>query len=148
MDLVPVVGAGHRHIGNGEVFVQYIKRRGIAAPAAGNNRGADFEVLGERRTVKQSVHEGDNGAIGRAVVNRTAHHKPVRLFEFGGCLIDDIVEYAFFVFRAGSAGDAAADVFVSDVDQFGFNAFGFKNADHFLKRAGGAAVWFRTAVDQ
>ena len=41
--------------------------------------------------------------------------------------------WVFLVFCAGTAGDAAADVFVADVDQFGFNAFGFKNADHFSK---------------
>ena len=38
VDHVPILAAGHRHSGDGEVFVQHVKGRGVATTAAGDYR--------------------------------------------------------------------------------------------------------------
>ena len=60
---VPVLAGGDGHAGNGEILVQHIEGRCIAAAAAGNHRRAHFHgLIYARRAEKQPVQEGNRAA--------------------------------------------------------------------------------------
>ena len=69
--------------------------------------------------VEKSVKAGDKRRVRRSVVNRGSDNKPVSLLKLRCKLIYNIVKYAFAVLEAGSAGDASAYVFVSDLNNLG-----------------------------
>ena len=143
--LVPVGAGGNGHAADAEILVQHVKACGVAAAAAGHDCGADLHVLGHvvvgvARAVEQPVHEGEDGSVGRAVIDGAAHHKAVGLVQLLRHLVHQIVKYAFSQLVTFVAGDAAADVFVPDLDELGFDPLFLKGFDHFLQRGGRAAV--------
>ena len=147
MYLVPIGGGGDGHTGNGKVFVDVVKGRGAARPAAGNHRRAHLHALIEGRGVKQPVGAGQQGAVGVGVVYRAAQHEAVRRLEFGGDLVHRVQKHAVAHSAASAAGNAAADILIAHGIHLGLYALGGKHRLHFGKGAGHAPLGIGAAVD-
>ena len=147
MYAVPVLSGGHGHSGDGEELVQLVECSRQSTPAGGNNAGAHLHGFIKPGAVEESGNEGHQGSVGRGEVHGAAHHQPVAGREFGGGLIDQIVENAFAGFAAFAAADAAADVFVAHVDDFGFHTLLLEDFFHLMEGRSGVTVDPGTAVD-
>ena len=148
VDLVPVGAGNDRHAADGEILVEHIERRGVPAPPAADNRGADFHLLRKIGAVKQPVHERQRGRVRRSVIDRATDDQAVGLFELRRHFIDFVVEYAPSVFHAKPTGFAAGHVVCADVDKLRFDAFGVEGLDDFLQSPRSAALCVWAAVDQ
>ena len=147
MDAVPVAAGGHRHPGDGEVLVQLVEGGRQAAPAGHHHTGAHLHGLVEVGAVEQPVQEGDEGAVGRGVVDRRGDHKPVGDLELGGGLVDRVVKDAAAEVGAAVAGDAAPDGLRTDLDGFGLDALLGEHLFHFRERKARVASHTGAAVD-
>ena len=119
---VPVAGAGDGHLADGEVLVQLVEGGGGAGTAGRADRGAHLHALPEVRAEEEAVEEGLHRAGNARVIDWRADDQRVGLLEFRGDFVHDVIEDAFACFVAFPAADAAVDVFVSHVDDFGFHA--------------------------
>ena len=124
---VPVLCAGNRHAGHGEILVQHVEGRGIAAATTGNYCRAHLHgFVHAQRAEKQPVHKGNRAARRRGKVYRRTDDEGVRLRQLGRNFIDNIIKHAFARFVTFAAGDAAANILVANVNQLNFYAFRFQ----------------------
>lgn len=118
VDAVPVLARCNWHPGNCEVLVQLVKRRACAAAAAGDNRRADLHRLVERGGVEQAVKQIRQRAVRAGVVDGRADNQRIRRLELRGEGVYGIVKNAVVQHAAAPTGNAAANVLLTDVDDF------------------------------
>ena len=118
MDAVPVLARCNWHPGNCEVLVQLVKRRACAAATAGDNRRADLHRLVERGGVEQAVKQIRQRAVRAGVVDGRADNQRIRRLELRGKGVYGIVKNAAVQHAAAPAGNAAANILLTDVDDF------------------------------
>ena len=147
MDTVPILAGSNRHAGDGEVFVQLIKGSGKTAAACRDNRSADFHGLVKVCAVEQPVKKSNKCCICRCIINRTSDNKAVSLFKFRSNLIYHIGKSTFSELGTGTAGNTAADIFISDMYDFRLNTIFCKDFFHFVQGSISAAFCVRTSVD-
>ena len=99
-------------------IVKLVKRRACAAAAAGDNRRADFHRLVERGGVEQAVKQIRQRAVRAGVVDGRADNQRIRCLELRGEGVYGIVKCAMVQHAAAPAGNAAADILLTDVDDF------------------------------
>ena len=93
-----------RHTGHGEILVQHIEGRGIAAPAAGDHRRAHLHgFVHAQGAEKQPVHEGDSAARRGGKVHRRADDECICRGQFGRNFVHNIIKDTFARFVALSS---------------------------------------------
>ena len=94
MNLVPVLGAYHRHVIDGEVLVQLVECCGSTAPAAAYNAGSRLERHTLSAGIERPVHEGAHRAADSRIVHRGAEHESVGFGSPEHKFIHDVVDGA------------------------------------------------------
>ena len=84
------------------------------------------------RAVEQSVQTRNQRTVSRCIINGRCNHQSVGLLKSGRNFIYRIVNNAYSCFRAGSACNAAAHIFISDLENYRFNAFRIKGLNHLV----------------
>ena len=149
VDLVPVLGGGHRHIADGEIFVQPVKGSAGAAAAAGHHCRADLAAPATAGGVKQTVQKCTALAVGAGVIHGGAHHYTVELIGPAQQLVDAVLKDAQAApLLALAAVDAALDGLLADPIDLAFHTAGVQGLGHFAQGGIGAAFLVGAAVDQ
>ena len=153
MDVVPVPGAHHGHLRDGEELVDVVKRR-RGAGAAGAEHGGG-RLVGEHVWlprapigVEQAVHKAEQAAGGMRVMDRSAKHKAVGVRGELAELVYLVVEHAAAELVATAACRAPSDRLGANPKDLCLHALLGKRARNFLKGAVGAAVLMRASVDE
>ena len=145
---VPVVGAGNGHVGDAEVFVQYIEAgRGAAAPRDGDSRA---RLVGKdlRGTVEHPVEEGQDAAAGVGIVDGCAEYKAVCFFRLGDKGVHTVVRTEdAAVIGTPSAADAVAHRQSADVEDLVFDPLPLKLLSDLLESCRGVALRLGAAVE-
>ena len=76
----------------------------------------------ERGAEKQAVEQVGERSVGTGIIHWRADHKAIGLLKLGCHFVHHVVEHATPQFSAFPAGDAATDVLVPDMDDFGLYA--------------------------
>ena len=96
---------------------------------------------------KEALHEGQDGAVGIAEIDRRSHDDSVGLRKLRRGLVDEVVEDAFPGLLAATAGDTAADGLVAHEHLFGLDALRVQDLRGLLEGGADTALRIRAAVD-
>ena len=145
---VPVAARYYGHFAVQKIFVQLVEGCRCAHASCRHHRRTNFEPFGKLRRKKQPVQKRNKRSVGSGVIYGRPYNQSVSGFKPLDSLVDDVVvENTAADFPAFVAPDAAANILVADVQNFGFNAVVFEFGFYGSKRGKSAALGVRAAID-
>ena len=147
---VPVLRGNHRHLIDGEIFVEPVEgRAGAAAPAVDHAcRGFVFDIFPGRE--EEPVEDGAERSRRAGIIDRSPDDDAVaRLDPFDEVHIERVLEYAeVLMVDAVPASGTALNRLAADMEDFGGDAVALKRSRNFGKGGEDTAVGVGTAVDE
>lgn len=148
VDLIPILRGNYRHAGDGEIFVELIKRSRGTASAAGNDGGTGFECKRCTSGIEGTVEKCGGSAGCRCVVYGASDNDPVRILCEFNKIVYRIVYDAFATVFATSAASATSGKSVGPAPEyFIIDALLVQGASDLAKRGIGASLSVRAAVE-
>ena len=117
MHLIPVLRGHNRHGVDGEILVQTVKCCGGAASAAGDHCRARLATELFSRAVKKAIEKCGRLPGRTRIVDRGADDNAVKFVQPCGKLIYAVVKDTWGAVLAFTAGDAARDGLLSDLEK-------------------------------
>ena len=133
---------------DGEIFVQPVKSRAGAAPAAGDHTRCHLARHAPLAAVEEPVQKGTDLAGGTREIDRRPNDETVVFVQTRQHLVDAVVKDAGARLRAVAAGDAPGHGRRADPAELCADLVPAEGGRHLLQSGVRAAVLVGTAVDQ
>ena len=147
MNAVPILAGCDGHIGNGEVFIQFIKGCRASTSSGTYQTCSHFHGLVKMCAAKQSVQACDQRGICRRIIHRRCHNQSVCCLKFRCKLIYHIIKHTSALLRTCSAGDTPANTLIPDLNDLHLRTFLFKYFFHLAKCNGCITIHPGTSVN-
>ena len=119
---IPIAAAHDRHLADGEILVEPVESGCGAATSCRDDGRTHFHAQVIMGAIKQTVEQVGERSVGAGVIHRRTDHETVGLLKFLCHFVHHVVEHTMAQLVALAAGNAASDVFIPDVNNFGLYA--------------------------
>ena len=143
MYLIPVLRRNHGHAVDGKVLGNIVKGCSASAAASADNGGSRLVSQFSAAAEEKAVHIGFQLAGDAGIINGRAKDETIRLYQLLCCSIYRIIKHTFAKFAALPACGTAADILVTNVNDFTLNTLTAQLFCNFVQCSVGAAVcWY------